>query len=65
MPQFFWKYRCMKAHWQRQHSSITMPVSLVTDLEIDGLELSSLKSFKSASVKSRSKKQSAAASVAK
>ena len=28
MAQFFWKYKGMMAHWQRAHSTKTMPVEL-------------------------------------
>jgi hypothetical protein len=60
MPQFFWKYRCMAAHWKRAHPSITMPESLVADLEIKEEEQTELKKFKSASAKSKAKKRRAA-----
>ena len=38
MAQFFWKYKGMMAHWQRAHSTKTMPVELSEQLKISERE---------------------------
>jgi hypothetical protein len=45
MGQFFWKYRCMDAHWARMHPTIEKPKDLVEALKLHEKELDGLKTF--------------------
>mmetsp|Transcript_27726 Transcript_27726/g.98786 ORF Transcript_27726/g.98786 Transcript_27726/m.98786 type:complete len:180 (+) Transcript_27726:658-1197(+) len=64
MLQYFWKYRCMQEHWERMHATITMPASLVADLQIGADERAELKKFKTASAASQTKKRRRSAAAA-
>jgi hypothetical protein len=57
MMRYFWKYRCMRAHWEASHPSITMPASLVADLKITDAERDGLLKFKTPTTKSKAKKR--------
>ncbi len=46
----------MQAHWSASHPSITMPASLVAELETTDAERSELLKFKTASKKSKASK---------
>lgn len=43
MQQFYWKYRCMQAHWSRHHPSIAMPKELAEALKITDTERAQVK----------------------
>jgi hypothetical protein len=64
MAQFFWKYRGMLAHWQRAHSTKTMPTELAEQLKISEKEKSGLLKFAKSSGAGAAKRKRASDAAA-
>ena len=57
VPSYFWKYKCMEAHWKLRHSTMTMPDELKEALKITTAEREGVKNFAKAKTRGRSFKQ--------
>jgi len=64
MAQFFWKYKGMMAHWQRAHSTKTMPVELSEQLKISEKEKEGLVKFAKSSGAGAAKRKRASDAAA-
>jgi len=64
MAQFFWKYKGMMAHWQRAHSTKTMPVELSEQLKISEKEKGGLVKFAKSSGAGAAKRKRASDAAA-
>ena len=64
MAQFFWKYKGVMAHWQRAHSTKTMPVELSEQLKISEKEKEGLVKFAKSSGAGAAKRKRASDAAA-
>ena len=56
-PSYYWKYKCMEAHWNKRHSTMTMPDELKEALKITTAERDGVKKLAMAKTRGRSFKQ--------
>jgi hypothetical protein len=57
VPSYYWKYKCMEAHWNKRHSTMTMPDELKEALKITTAEREGVKNFAMAKTRARAFKQ--------